>query len=99
MGITELTEWIKWLLIIIVSAVMAWERLKRWYYRRNGKDRRSPNPSIETKVSNLCRDFKNHEKNDKERTQEMKDEFHELRKEQVQQGVSIGKLEGRMNSR
>lgn len=99
MGIAEITEWIKWFLIIIVSIIMAFEKTRRWYYRRNGKDRRSPNPNLETKVTNLCRDFKNHEKNDKERTKEIKDELWHLREEQGRQGVSIGTLKGRMNSR
>lgn len=99
MGVAEVTELIKWFLIIIVSIIMACEKAKRWYYRRNGKDRRSPNPNLETKVTNLCQDFKNHEKNDIERTEGIKKELWHLREQQGRQAVSIGTLKGRMNSR
>ena len=95
----EIGELIKWLVIIFIAIITTWERAKRWYYRRAGKDRRSSNPNIETKLSNLCRDFKNHEKNDKDRTKEIKEELWHLREEQGRQAVSIGTLKGRMNSR
>ena len=99
MEASEITDWIKWLLIIFVSAIMAWEKGKRWYYGRANKDRRTPNPNLESKVTRLCQDFKNNEKNDKERTKEIKDELWHLREEQGRQAVSIGTLKGRMNSK
>ena len=99
MSTAEITEWIKWLVIIIVALIMAWEKAKRWHYRRTGKDRRSSNPNLESKVTRLCQDFKNHEKNDKERSKLVKEELWHLREEQGRQAVSIGTLKGRMNSR
>lgn len=95
----EIGEWIKWLVIVLVAVIIAWEKAKRWHYRRTGKDRRNSNPNLEQKLLNLCRDFKNHEKNDKERTKEIKDELRHLREEQGRQAVSIGTLKGRMNAR
>lgn len=95
----EIGEWTKWLVIILVAGITTWEKAKRWHYRRAGKDRRSPNPNIETKLSNLCHDFKNHEKNDKERIEGIKKELWHQREEQSRQAVSIGILKGRMNSR
>lgn len=87
------------MVVILVGVVIAWEKAKRWHYKRTGKDRRNANPNLETKVTNLCRDFKNHEKNDKERTEGIKKELWHLREEQSRQAVSIGTLKGRMNSK
>ncbi len=95
----EIGELIKWLVIIIVAVITAWEKAKRWHYRRAGKDRRTPNPNLETKVTKLCEGFKIHEKNDRDRQKEIKDELWHLREEQSRQAVSIGTLKGRMNSR
>ena len=95
----EIGEWIKWLVIILVGVVMAWEKAKRWHYRRTGKDRRSSNPNLEVKVNKLCQAFKIHEKNEAQRTKDFKEELWHLREEQSRQAVSIGTLKGRMNSR
>ena len=95
----EIGEWIKWLVIILVAIIMAWEKAKRWHYRKVGKDRRSPNPNLESKVTRLCEAFKIHEKNDERRSKEVKDELWHLREEQGRQAVSMGTLKGRMNSR
>ncbi len=99
MSIAEIIEWVKWFLIIFVSVIIAWEKAKRWHYSRTHKDRRSPNPNLETKVTNLCTAFKTHEKNDELRTKDIKEEIWHLREEQSRQAVSIGTLKGRMNSR
>ena len=99
MEASEITKWVEWFLIIIVSIIMTWERLRRWHFRKSGKDRRSSNPNLETKVNKLCQAFKIHEQNDKERRKETKEELWHLREEQGRQAVSIGTLKGRMNSR
>ena len=96
---TETGEMIKWLVIIFVAVITAWEKAKRWHYRRAGKDRRSSNPNLESKVQKLCQAFKIHEKNDEQRTKDVKEELWHLREEQGRQAVSIGTLKGRMNSR
>lgn len=99
MTTAEIAEWVKWLLLIFVAVIMAWEKAKRWYYGRANKDRRNSNPNLETKVNKLCQAFKIHEQNDKERREEIKEELWHLREEQSRQGISIGTLKGRMNSR
>ena len=99
MSTAEIGEWIKWIVIVIVALIMAWEKTKKWHYSRTGKDRRSSNPNLETKVNKLCQAFKLHEQNDKERRKETKEELWHLREEQGRQAVSIGTLKGRMNSR
>jgi len=96
---TEIVEWIKWFVIILVAVIMAWEKLKRWHYHRIGKDRRSSNPNLESKVGKLCQAFKIHEENDRQRAKDTKEELWHLREEQGRQAVSIGTLKGRMNSR
>ena len=99
MPTTEIGELIKWFVIILVAAITTWEKAKRWHYRRAGKDRRSPNPNLESKVIKLCQAFKIHEKNDEQRAKDTKEELWHLREEQGRQAVSIGTLKGRMNSR
>ena len=86
-------------MIVLVAVIMAWEKAKRWHYRRTGKDRRSTNPNLESKVTKLCTAFKNHEKNDKERTKLIREEIWHLREEQSRHTSSIGVLKGRMNAR
>lgn len=95
----EITEWIKWFLIIFVAVIIAWEKAKRWHYGKTNKDRRSQNPNLESKVIKLCQAFKDHEKNDKERNADIKNELRHLGEEQSRQAVSIGTLKGRMNSK
>lgn len=36
----EIKDIIQGIAILIIGVIVAWERAKRWYYRRNGKDRR-----------------------------------------------------------
>ena len=95
----EIGEWIKWLAISFVVIITAWEKAKRWHYRRVGKDRRSSNPNLESKVTKLCQAFKIHEKNDEQRMKDVKEEIWHLREEQSRQAISIGTLKGRMNSK
>lgn len=100
MEIAEITEWVKGGLILIVSIIVAWEKLKRWRYKKNGKDRRQPaNPhdlgKIDTKLTKLCQAFKDHEKYDSERTTEIKSELRHLREEQGRHTVSIAVLKGK----
>ena len=99
MPTAEIGEWAKWIVIILVAAITTYEKVKRWHYRKAGKDRRSPNPNLESKVIKLCTAFKQHEKLDKERCDDIKKELWHLREEQSRQGVSIGTLKGRINSR
>jgi len=95
----EIGEWVKWLVIVLVGVVMAWEKAKRWHYRRVGKDRRSDNPNLEVKVNKLCTAFKIHEENDRQRAKDTKEELWHLREEQGRQAVSIGTIKGRMNAK
>lgn len=99
MELSEISDWIKWFLIIFVAIIMAWEKAKRWHYRRAGKDRRTPNPNLETKVTKLCAAFEAHEKNDEKRTDEIKSEVGHLREQQGRHAVTLGVLKSRMNSR
>lgn len=104
MEITEITEWVKGGLILIVSIIVAWEKLKRWRYKKNGKDRRQPsNPhdlgKISTKLTILCQAFKNHERMDEKRTDEIKTEMRHFREEQGRHAVTIGVLKSKVNSR
>ena len=99
MGTAELTEWIKWFLIIFVAVIVSWEKAKRWYYGRGKKDRRSTNPNLELKVIKLCQAFKDHEKHDDQRTEEIKAELKHFREEQGRHSVSIGVLKSRLNSK
>lgn len=95
----DIGEAIKWVAIAFIVIITAWEKAKRWHYRRAGKDRRSSNPNLETKVQKLCQAFKMHEKNDEQRAKDFKDELWHLREQQSRHTASIGKLTGRMNSR
>ncbi len=95
----EIGEWIKWVVIILVAIIMAWEKAKRWHYRKSGKDRRSDNPNLGTKVTKLCEAFKIHEKNDDKRTDEIKQEVTHLREEQGRHAITLGVLKSKVNSR
>lgn len=38
----DILKWAQPIAIFIVAIVIAWEKSKRWYYGKNGKDRRKP---------------------------------------------------------
>ena len=98
MTAAEVSEWIKWFLIIFVAIIIAWEKAKRWNFKRNGKDRRKPNPhpDIGYKLTKLCADFEAHEKNDEKRTDEIKLEVRHLREEQGRHAITLGVLKSKV---
>lgn len=42
--------------ILIIGVIIAWEKAKRWHYKRNGKDRRSNNPHQQPGFAQTCKD-------------------------------------------
>lgn len=78
---------------------MAWEKTKKWYFKRNGKDRRNPNPhrNLGYELGQLSQAFQIHEKNDDERTKEIKDEIGKLREEQGKRSTAMGILKSKVN--
>ena len=90
-------EIVEWALIIIVSFIMAWEKSRKWYFRRNGKDRRSPNPHADFgfEIGQLKQAFADHEKHDDKRTDEIKEEMRQMKKTQGRHTTAIAILKSK----
>lgn len=97
MNTVALMEWIERLVIIFIAGLVAWEKAKKWHYSKPGKDRRSSNPNLESKVTKLGQAFKDHEQYDKERCERIEAEMRHIHEEQGRHTVSIEVLKTRMN--